>query len=40
VASVAADLWTRTTLTWDILDDTGALQAVALTGLVGEAFTP
>jgi hypothetical protein len=39
VADTAADLWTRTALTWNILDDTGALDAVTLTGLVGEAVT-
>lgn len=39
VPDITADLWTRTTLTWNILDDTGALDAVTLTGLVGEAVT-
>lgn len=39
VADTTADLWTRTSTTWDILDDTGALDAVTLTGLVGEAVT-
>jgi hypothetical protein len=39
VAVTTADLWTRTTLQWNILDDTGALDAVTLTGLVGEAVT-
>jgi hypothetical protein len=39
VATTAATLWTRATLTWDILDDTGALDTVTLTGLVGEAMT-
>lgn len=39
VATTAADLWTRTSLTWQILDDTGALDTVTLTGLVGEAMT-
>lgn len=39
VATTAADLWTRTSLQWNILDDTGALDAVTLTGLVGEAVT-
>src|SRR5712664_483530 len=37
VAQTTADLWTRTTLQWNILDDTGALDAVTLTGLIGEA---
>jgi hypothetical protein len=39
VATTAADLWTRTATSWNVLDDTGALVAVALTGLVGEAVT-
>lgn len=39
VATTAADLWTRVATTWDILDDTGALDTVTLTGLVGEALT-
>ncbi len=39
VAETTADLWTRTTLTWSILDDAGALDTVTLTGLVGEAIT-
>jgi len=39
VADVTADLWTRTSTTWQILDDTGALQTVTLTGLIGEAVT-
>jgi hypothetical protein len=39
VADTTADLWTRTSTTWNILDDTGALIAVNLTGLVGEAVT-
>jgi len=39
VASTAADLWTRTSTTWQILDDTGTLDTVTLTGLVGEAIT-
>jgi hypothetical protein len=39
VADVTADLWTRTSVTWQILDDTGALDTVTLTGLVGEAVT-
>jgi len=39
VAQTTADLWTRTVTTWDILDDTGALIPVTLTGLVGEAVT-
>lgn len=39
VADTGADLWTRVATTWNILDDTGALDAVTLTGLVGEAVT-
>jgi hypothetical protein len=39
VADTTADLWTRATLNWNILDDTGALDTVTLTGLVGEAVT-
>jgi len=39
VADTTADLWTRTTLQWSILDDAGALDTVTLTGLVGEAVT-
>jgi hypothetical protein len=39
VAQTTADLWTRTATTWNILDDTGALDAVTLTGLIGEAMT-
>jgi hypothetical protein len=39
VATTAATLWTRATLQWNILDDTGATDAVTLTGLVGEAVT-
>jgi hypothetical protein len=39
VADTTADLWTRTSTTWDILDDTGTLDTVTLTGLVGEAVT-
>ncbi len=39
VADVGADLWTRTSIQWNILDDTGALDAVTLTGLIGEAVT-
>jgi len=39
VAQTTADLWTRTSVQWNILDDTGALDAVTLTGLVGEAVT-
>jgi hypothetical protein len=39
VAQTTADLWTRTVTTWDILGDDGALVAVTLTGLVGEALT-
>src|SRR6266702_3059560 len=39
VATTAADLWTRTTLQWSVLDDAGALDTVTLTRLVGEAVT-
>ncbi len=39
VADITADLWTRTSVQWNILDDTGALDAVTLTGLIGEAVT-
>jgi hypothetical protein len=39
VAQTTADLWTRTVVTWNILDDTGATVAVTLTGLVGESVT-
>jgi len=39
VAQTTADLWTRTTENWDVLDDTGTLDTVTLTGLVGEAVT-
>jgi|SRR6266567_1651415 len=39
VAQTTADLWTRTSVQWNILDDTGALDAVTLTGLIGEAVT-
>jgi hypothetical protein len=39
VATTGADLWTRTSVQWKILDDAGALTDVTLTGLVGEAVT-
>jgi len=39
VADTTATLWTRAVTTWSILDDTGALDTVTLTGLVGEAVT-
>ena len=39
IATTAADIWTRTATQWNILDDTGALVAVTLTGLIGEAVT-
>lgn len=39
VATTAADLWTRTSVQWNVLGDDGALVAVTLTGLVGEAVT-
>jgi len=40
VARTDADLWTRSSLQWTILDDTGLLQTVTATGYVGETFTP
>jgi hypothetical protein len=39
IATTAADLFTRTSTTWQILDDTGTLDTVTLTGLVGESIT-
>lgn len=39
VADTGADLWTRVSTTWQILDDTGTLDTVTMTGLVGEAVT-
>jgi len=39
VADTTADLWTRTSVQWTILDDVGATTTVTLTGLVGEAVT-
>jgi hypothetical protein len=39
VATVGADLWTRAATTWQILDDTGSLDTVTMTGEVGEAVT-
>src|SRR4029077_1913008 len=39
VADITAALWTRASVTWTILDDTGATDTVTLTGLVGEAMT-
>jgi hypothetical protein len=39
IADVTADIWTRVSSTINILDDTGALDAAAVTGLVGEAIT-
>lgn len=39
VAAPSANLWTRTALTWDVLDDTGTLITVTLTGLVGESVS-
>jgi hypothetical protein len=39
VADITADLWTRATVQWNIQDDTGATDAVTLTGLVGESMT-
>lgn len=39
VAATTADLWTRATVNWTILDDAGATDTVTLTGLVGEAVT-
>jgi len=32
-------IWDQSVPTWNILDDTGALIAVTLTGLVGESMT-
>ena len=40
VARVDADLWTRASLQWYVLDDTGTLQTVTATGYVGETFSP
>lgn len=34
-----SDIWTLADTSWNILDDAGALTAVTLTGLVGEAIT-
>jgi len=39
IADTTADVWTRAAAGWNILDDTGALDAVTTTGLVGEAVT-
>lgn len=39
VGDTGADLWTRVATTWNILGDDGALVAVTMTGLVGEAVT-
>jgi hypothetical protein len=39
IATTSADLWTRTSVQWNILDDAGGTTAVTLTGLVGEAVT-
>jgi hypothetical protein len=39
VADTTADLWTRTTTQWTILDDAAGTTTVDLTGLVGEAVT-
>jgi hypothetical protein len=40
VPNTTATLWTApNTNTWSILDDTGALDTVTVTGLVGEAVT-
>jgi len=40
VATVTADLWAAPTVnTWQILDDTGTLDTVTPTGLVGESLT-
>lgn len=40
VATTAATLWSAPTAnTWQILDDTGTLDTVTPTGLVGEALT-
>lgn len=39
VADPSADLWTRTSTSWDVLADDGTLVAVSLTGLVGESVS-
>lgn len=39
IGDVTATLWTRVDTTWQILDDTGTLDTVTMTGLVGEAVT-
>jgi len=40
IPNTTATLWTAPqTNTWQILDDTGALETVTVTGLVGEAVT-
>lgn len=39
VPVVGADVWTRTTNVWFILDDAGANTSVTVTGLVGEGVT-
>jgi hypothetical protein len=39
IATTACDIWTRVSATIDILDDTGALDAATVTGLIGEAVT-
>lgn len=39
VASLLATLWTRAVITWDVLDDTGTLIPVTLTGQVGESLS-
>jgi hypothetical protein len=39
IASPTADIWTRASSDWLILDDAGATDSVLVTGLVGEAVT-
>lgn len=39
VADPSATLWTRTVITWNVLDDTGTLVGVTLTGQVGESVS-
>lgn len=39
VATLTATLWTRAVLTWDVLDDTGTLVSVTMTGQVGESVS-
>jgi hypothetical protein len=39
VPDITSDIWQRVSSTIDILDDTGALDAATVTGLVGESIT-